>query len=99
MKQRVVVATRCAVEGFVGTFGSEFEGVPEANGAALLELPIVKVKPSLFGGSTPAEPISYASTREEPGLRSGRELKPKFLRVDFVDSVGEPALKGADLPK
>ena len=29
----------------------------------------------------------------------GRELKPKFLRVDIKDGVGEPALEGADLAK
>ena len=99
VKQGVVVAARCAVEGFVGTLGWDVECVPEAYSAARLELPVVKVKPSLFSGSTPAESIANASTGEEPGLIGGRELKPKFLRVDFVDGVGEPALKGADLPK
>ena len=97
MEQHVIVAAGCAVEGFIGTFGWEFESVPEANGTARLEFPIVEVKPSLFGGSTPAEPITNTPTREEPGLRGGRQLKPEFLRVDFIDSVGEPALKGADL--
>ena len=29
----------------------------------------------------------------------GRELKPKFLRVNIKDGVGEPALEGADLAK
>ena len=29
----------------------------------------------------------------------GRELIPKFLRVDIIDGVGEPALEGADLAK
>ncbi len=29
----------------------------------------------------------------------GRELKPKFLRVDIKDGVGEPTLEGADLSK
>ena len=29
----------------------------------------------------------------------GRELKPKFLRVDIKDGVGEPALEGAELAK
>ena len=99
VKQGVIVAARCAVKRFVGTLGRHVECLPEAYGATRLELPIVKVKPSLFSGSTPAEPIANASTREEPGLSGGRELKPKFLRVDFVDGVGEPTLKGADLPK
>ena len=99
MEQRVVVATGCAVERLVGAFGWEFEGMPEANGTARLELPIVEVKPCLFGGSPPAKPIANTSTREEPGLRGGRQLIPKFLRVDFIDGVGEPALKGADLSK
>ena len=29
----------------------------------------------------------------------GRELKPKFLRVNIKDGVGEPALEDADLAK
>ena len=29
----------------------------------------------------------------------GRELKPKFLRVNVKDGVGELALEGADLAK
>ena len=99
MEERVVTATGCAAEGLIGALGREFEGVPEANGAANLELPIIEVKPRLFCGGTPAEPIASASAREKPGLGRGRELIPKLLRVNLVNGVGEPALKVAYLPQ
>ena len=66
MDKRVVTPTGSAAEGLIGALGREFEGVPEANGAADLEFPIIEVKPRLFCGGTPAEPIANASTREKP---------------------------------
>ena len=79
VKKGVVVAARCAIEGFVGTLGWDVECLPKANGATRLELPVIKVKTKLFSGSTPAEPVTNATTRKEHGLSDGRELKPKFL--------------------
>ena len=60
MKERVVTPTGRAAEGLIAALGREFNGVPEANSAADLELLIVEVKPRLFGGGTPAEPIANA---------------------------------------
>ena len=99
MEERVVTATGCAAEGFIGALGREFEGMTKANSTTDLELTIIKVKPCLFCGRTPAQPIANTSTREKPGLRGGRKLVPKLLRVNLINGVGEPALKGADLPK
>ena len=58
MKERVVTPTGRAAKGLVATLGGEFDGVPEANRATDLELPVVKVKPCLFGGRTPAKSIA-----------------------------------------
>ena len=98
MEERVVTATGCAAEGFIGALGREFEG-SEANSTTDLELPIIKVEPCLFCGRTPAQSIANTSTREKPGLRGGRKLIPKLLRVNLVNGVSEPVLKGADLTK
>ena len=97
MEKGVVTATGCAPEGFVGALGGELESMPKANGTACLEFPIVEVKSGLFCGRAPAETIANSTTCEKAGLCCRGELVPKFLCMNFINGVSEPALKSANL--
>ena len=55
------------------------------------------MQPRLLRGSSPAEAVANATAGQEPGLPSGCELKPVLLRVNFINGVGEPALKSSNL--
>ena len=70
--------------------------MPKTNGTAGLKFPVIKVQPRLLGGSSPAEAVANATAGQEPGLPSGCELKPVLLRVNFINGVGEPALKSSN---
>ena len=61
-----------------------------------MKFPIVKVESGLLCGGTPAEAVANTTARKKPGLFGGRQLKPMFLGVNFINGVGEPALQGAD---
>ena len=88
----VVVWAMRAVERFVAALRRSSDAVAKTHSTACLKFPVVKVQPCLFGWCSPAKTVTDATAREEPGLFNGRKLKPVFLRVSFVNGIGEPAL-------
>ena len=55
-------------KGLATACGRSLDRVTKANGAASLELPIVKMETGLLGWGSKAETIAYVTTREESGL-------------------------------
>ena len=82
MKERVVAPTGRAAKGLIATLGRELDGVPEANRAADLELPVVEVKPRwLWGNASRAH--CQSPHKREAGLGLGEGVGTRALEREF----------------